>query len=191
LCLYGRPFNNPTETYRYYSLPFCHEHSTAEQEVAAAEELEEDLPEVGDGEKRAGAIRHRQRLGESIVGDRRETSPYEVSYGDSYDWRLLCEKKLSPSDLKTLKDAIHNDYFFEMFVEDLPMWGYLGDIEKEDVIVGETTESKTYLFTHLHFLIGHNHNQIVSIRVSTDVSLCLYHFQHRLIGMISHAPVIS
>merc|ERR1719506_2837052 len=29
------PFNNPTETYRYYSLPFCQKHSTEEEEQKA------------------------------------------------------------------------------------------------------------------------------------------------------------
>jgi hypothetical protein len=164
-----RPFNNPTETYRYYSLPFCHEHSSPNEEEEAALEEEVELPQV-EKEKREGAIRHRQRLGESIVGDRRETSPYEVSYGDSVEWRLLCSKELSPAELQKLKDAIHNDYFFEMFVEDLPMWGYIGDTVNEDMIVGETEGSRTYLFTHLHFYIGQNKNQIVAVRVTTDVS---------------------
>lgn len=162
------PFSNPTETYRYYSLPFCHEHSTEEEEDEAAQEENIDLP--GRGSKRLGAQRHRQRLGESIVGDRRETSPYEVSYGDSVEWRLLCKKRMLPGDLDALKEAIHNNYFFEMFVEDLPMWGYIGDVDNEDLIVGEIEGSKTFLFTHLHFQLGHNRNQIVAAKVTTDVS---------------------
>ena len=117
-----------------------------------------------------GALRHKQRLGESIVGDRRETSPYEVSYGDSVEWRLLCKKTLTKEDLTKFKEAIHNNYFFEMFVEDLPMWGYIGDVTDEDLIVGEVEGSKTYLFPHLHFYIGHNKNRIVAAKVTTDVS---------------------
>ena len=74
-------------------------------------------------------------------------------------------------DIVKLKEAIHNNYFFEMFVEDLPMWGYIGDIADEDMIVGEMIDgSKTYLFTHLNFILGHNNNQIVSAKVTTDVS---------------------
>lgn len=138
--------------------------------MEAAEEEDVVLPEGLETEKRTGAIRHSQRLGESIVGDRRETSPYEISFGDSVEWRLLCSKSLAPSELQQLKDAIHNDYFFEMFVEDLPMWGYIGDTMNEDAIIGETKESKTYLFTHLNFNIGQNRNQIVAVKVSTDVS---------------------
>lgn len=138
--------------------------------MEAAEGEDVELPEGLDTEKRAGAIRHSQRLGESIVGDRRETSPYEISFGDSVEWRLLCSKTLAPSELQQLKDAIHNDYFFEMFVEDLPMWGYIGDTMDEDMIIGETKGSRTYLFTHLHFNIGQNRNQIVAVKVTTDVS---------------------
>ena len=165
------PFNNPTETYRYYSLPFCHEHSTEEEESDAALEQDVEVVHNYQGEKQLGAQRHKQRLGESIVGDRRESSPYEVSYDDPVDWRLLCKKHLVPSDIVKLKEAIHNNYFFEMFVEDLPMWGYIGDIADEDMIVGEMMEgSKTYLFTHLNFIIGQNNNQIVSAKVTTDVS---------------------
>lgn len=137
-------------------------------EAAEDEAVEVDIPSV-ETEKRLGAQRHRQRLGESIVGDRRETSPYEISFGDSVDWRLLCKKLLRPQDIAKLKDAIHNNYFFEMFVEDLPMWGYIGDISNEDMIIGETEGSSTYLFTHLHFILGYNKNQIVAAKVTTDV----------------------
>jgi transmembrane 9 superfamily protein 1 len=132
------PFNNPTETYRYYSLPFCHEHSTEQEEEAAAVEENVDLPGV-EKQKRLGALRHKQRLGESIVGDRRESSPYEVSYGDTVDWRLLCKKQLLPKDLVAFKEAIHNYYVYEMFVEDLPLLGNISDTEDEDLIVGEVT----------------------------------------------------
>mmetsp|Transcript_1716 Transcript_1716/g.3842 ORF Transcript_1716/g.3842 Transcript_1716/m.3842 type:complete len:628 (-) Transcript_1716:1269-3152(-) len=161
------PFNNPTETYRYYSLPFCHEHSTVEEESDAAIEEDVELHKF-QGDKQLGAQRHRQRLGESIVGDRRESSPYEISFQDSVEWRMLCKKHLVPKDILKLKDAIHNNYFFEMFVEDLPMWGYIGDIEDEDMLVGETEGSKTFLFTHLNFIVGYNHNQIVSAKVTTN-----------------------
>lgn len=137
----------------------------------------ENVELVGqESEKRLGKLSHKQRFGESMVGDRRETSPYEISFGDSVEWRLLCKKLLTPADLKKLKDAIHNNYFFEMFVEDLPMWGYVGDTADEDILVGEVEGSKVYLFTHLHFFLGHNNNQIVSAKVTTDVRFGLVIF---------------
>lgn len=163
------PFNNPTETYRYYSLPFCEKHSTKEEEQEAAQEENVNVQRIA-AEARVGAIKHRQRLGESIVGDRRETSPYEITFGDTVDWRLLCKKTLSSEDLKEFKDAIHNNYFFEMFVEDLPMWGYIGDTQDENIVMGEVEGSHTYLFPHLHFTLETNENRIVAAKVTTDVS---------------------
>ena len=165
------PFNNPTETYRYYSLPFCHVHASTEEELRVAEEERERLQEelFTEEQKREGAVRHKQRMGESIVGDRRETSPYEITFLDSVEWRLLCSKTLYKEDLIKLKNAIHDTYFFEMFVEDLPMWGYIGDVTNEDFLVGEVQDSHTYLFPHLQFHLGYNNNQIVSARVTTDM----------------------
>lgn len=105
-----------------------------------------------------------------MIGDRRETSPYDISFMDSLDWRVLCKVTLKKDDLVKFKEAIHENYFFEMFVEDLPMWGYIGDFSDEDFIIGEVSGSATYLFPHLHFLLGYNKDQIVSAKVSTDVS---------------------
>ena len=165
------PFNNPTETYRYYSLPFCTEHSTKEQESEAALEQDVELSHNFRGAKIIAGERHRMRTGEHLVGDRRESSPYEVSFDDSVEWRLLCKVHVVSKDLEKFKEAINNNYFFEMFVEDLPMWGYLGDIGDEDMVAGEMMgNSKTYLFTHLNFIIGHNNKQVVSAKVTTDVS---------------------
>ena len=98
-------------------------------------------------------------------------SPYEVTFNDSVEWRLLCKSSLGTADLEKFKMAIQNNYFFEMFVEDLPMWGYIGDVTEDDVVMNELEgTSKTYLFPHLHFALGHNKNKLVSAKVTTDVS---------------------
>ena len=70
-------------------------------------------------------------------------SPYPYPFPPSpplplqVPWRQLCQSTLTPSDLLAFKDAVHNDYYFEFYVEDLPMWGYVGEIAGEDLILGE------------------------------------------------------
>ena len=49
--------------------------------------------------------------------------------------------------------AIENDYYFEMFIEDLPMWGYIGEVEGEDVLLGHLETVRRYIYPHLHFSI--------------------------------------
>lgn len=149
------PFNNPTEKYRFYSLPFCEVHKP-------------------DGKKeKKGAVRHKQRLHEAIAGDRRESSAYVVEFSEAVKDKVLCEHTLKEDDLVKFKYAIANSYYFEMYVEDLPMSGFIGDILDEDIVAQDimgTGEGKTYLFPHLQFTFGVNKNKIVSAEVRTDAS---------------------
>ena len=120
------PFNNPTETYPYYSLPFC-EHTGKQQ-------------------------RHKMAFGETLTGSRKVTAPYEVTFLDPVPWRALCEENMDAKDVRCLifyhikyfvdvliglyfllqlmdlKAAIEKDYFFEMFFDELPLWGYIGEV---------------------------------------------------------------
>lgn len=71
--------------------------------------------------------------------------------------------------MKEFKDAIEDDYFFEMFIDDLPMWGYVGEVAHEEFLLGKSIQgARVYLYPHLHFSIGFNNDQIVSANVTTD-----------------------
>ena len=58
------PYSNPTETYEYYSLPFCKPTKHTDQ----------------DG----SLIRKKQRMGEVIQGDRAVLSDYELTFKGTY-----------------------------------------------------------------------------------------------------------
>lgn len=88
--------------------------------------------------------------------------------------------------MKALKDAIEDDYFFEMLIDDLPMWGYIGEViiyyrypsylliiffqvVHEEFLLGKSIQgARVYLYPHLHFSIGFNNDQIVTANVTTD-----------------------
>jgi hypothetical protein len=128
------------------------------------------LDSIFSGEKCLGGLQYEQSFGESLFGDHLETSPYQISFLESVDWRLLCKKTtLYKNQLEKFKEVIHNNYFFEMFVEDLPVRGYIGDATDEAFLIGEVKGSKTFLFPHLHFYLGYNGDQIVAAKVTTDV----------------------
>lgn len=129
--------------YQYYSLPFC-DHAGKQK-------------------------RHKQDLGETLSGSRKVTTPYDLTFLDPVPWRSLCEEYLEAKDIKELKTAIENDYFFEMFIDDLPMWGYLGEVIHEEFLLGKSIQgARVYLYPHLHFVIGFNNDQIVTANVTTD-----------------------
>ncbi|KAH9613601.1 hypothetical protein KSS87_003195 [Heliosperma pusillum] len=91
------PYNNPQETYNYFSLPFCH-------------------PQ--------GHVAHRWGgLGEVLGGNELIDSQLSIKYKKNVDKTSMCELELDASKARQFKDAIENSYWFEFFIDDLPLWG--------------------------------------------------------------------
>ena len=51
-----------------------------------------------------------------------------------------------------------------MYYDDLPVWGFIGKVEK----VVKTGARKYFLFTHFHFEISYNDDEVIEINVSSD-----------------------
>mmetsp|Transcript_26490 Transcript_26490/g.82733 ORF Transcript_26490/g.82733 Transcript_26490/m.82733 type:complete len:600 (+) Transcript_26490:2207-4006(+) len=136
------PFNNPTETYPFYSLPYCRPEGKTKQ------------------------VKH--NIGEYLIGDRKMNAGYDITFNDDIPWRTLCTQTLQPEDVEKFADAIEHDYYFEMFVDDLPMWGFVGIVQGNEVLVGHIEGSRVLIFPHVHFTFGKNGNQIVSATLSTN-----------------------
>ena len=59
-----------------------------------------------------------------------------------------------------------SDYYFQMFYDDLPIWGFIGKLEKVSKPSG--IEVRFFIFTHVHFDVAYNADHVVEISVSTD-----------------------
>ncbi|EFJ24924.1 hypothetical protein SELMODRAFT_173941 [Selaginella moellendorffii] len=129
------PFHNPSETYQYYDLPFC----------APAE------------------VKHKKEaMGELLEGDRLVSTVYEINFKEKKDVQKLCSATLDRKDKERFRKAVENDYYFQMFFDDLPLWGFIGRFELFD-------KQKHYmLFTHVHFEVRYNGKRVIEIAVSTD-----------------------
>lgn len=132
------PYHNPTETYQFYNLPFCQ-------------------PEGGKTYKL-------EDLGEVLEGDRLVSTPYKITFRADIENKVLCKKKLSDKELGSFREAVKRDYYFQMFFDDLPVYGFIGKVEK----ILKTKEFRYFLFTHFHFDIHWNGDYIIEINVSSD-----------------------
>eukprot|EP00959_Pyramimonas_sp_CCMP1952_P395349 8284169-Pyramimonas_sp.AAC.1 len=54
----------------------------------------------------------------------------------------------------------------QMYYDDLPIWGFIGKIEK--ILRPGKPEWRYYIFTHIHFDISYNKDRVIEINVSTD-----------------------
>lgn len=140
------PFANPSEIYSYYSLPFC----------------------------RPVELQHQsQDLGELLSGDRKVRSLYEIGFKVDIPWRRLDRKKLTDDEIKLFETAVDEEYYFEMFLDNLPIWGYVGDSDKEtDLILSGSgfavPEPHKFVYTHLHFNIAYNGQNVIEVNVTAN-----------------------
>ncbi|KAG6720660.1 hypothetical protein I3843_03G072800 [Carya illinoinensis] len=132
------PFHNPSETYRYYDLPFCSPAHMQEKKEA---------------------------LGEVLNGDRLVVAPYKLEFQKDKESEIVCQKKLTWEEVSLFRNAVSKDYYFQMYYDDLPIWGFLGKVEKEG---NDPSEYKYYLTKHLQFDILYNKDRVIEIGVKSD-----------------------
>ncbi|KAF9963546.1 hypothetical protein BGZ65_002451 [Modicella reniformis] len=110
--------------------------------------------------KGEGKIEHRhETLGEALLGMELVNSGISIRFGQNKDTTPICSQRLlTPQDIKTFSYAIAHDYWFQYFVDDLPVWGMVGKRDKE-------TEQLS-LYTHQRFEFEYNGDQIISAQVT-------------------------
>lgn len=151
------PYHNRQETYLYFSLPFC------------------------NGPKETISHYH-ETLGEALQGVELEPSgiPIDFKGNNSIECHILdihvsiycitsigsisttpyCEVgPLTADKLKAFTYAVKNHYWYQMYLDDLPIWGVVGEI-------GENNEY--YILTHKKFEIGFNGKQIVDVNLTSE-----------------------
>lgn len=129
------PYHNRQETYTYFSLPFC------------------------KGTKKSISHYH-ETLGEAIQGVELEFSGMDIAFKVNVPPVGYCTLDLSQDNNDALVYAVKNHYWYQMYIDDLPIWG----------IVGEIGESKDeyYIWTHKKFEISYNQDQIVDVSLTSE-----------------------
>ena len=111
--------------------------------------------------------RKSEDLGEVLMGDRLARSPYEIDFGVDKENADLCAQFLERKEVEKFRRVVKNDYYFQMLFDDLPIWGFIGKVEKI-MRAGGAAENKYFLFTHVHFEISYNDDRVIEINLSTD-----------------------
>ncbi|XP_052772539.1 transmembrane 9 superfamily member 3-like [Mya arenaria] len=133
------PYHNRQETYSYFSLPFC------------------------EGPKKDISHYH-ETLGEALQGTELEFSGLDIDFKSEQTQVKYCEIKLTEEKYQAFVYAVRNHYWYQMYIDDLPIWGIVGEI-------GENKEY--YVWTHKKFDIGYNSKQIVDVNLTSDAKVKL------------------
>jgi len=133
------PFYNPGERYDYDQLPWpCR---SMHGKAGAAE------------------------IGSKFVGERsRAAHEYSMKYLETVVKKSLCGKvTLAPSQIKRFNYAIKRQYEYQMFIDDLPLWGKVGFMRQ-----GMNSQIKHYLITHRDFHILYNKDRVIACNLTRE-----------------------
>mmetsp|Transcript_3522 Transcript_3522/g.12287 ORF Transcript_3522/g.12287 Transcript_3522/m.12287 type:complete len:598 (+) Transcript_3522:93-1886(+) len=136
------PYENPQETYSYYTLPFCRLNADKWQS------------------KWAG-------LGEALEGNSLVKSDYGISFKHDVEKALNCAVKLDKRSLDMFQYAVSNHYWFNLVLDELPMWAMVGEV-RESKLGNHSGDDEKYIFTHKHFSIAYNGDRIIEVNLTND-----------------------
>ena len=141
------PYANPQEIYSYFSLPFCRTTTAMgeKQDIATklgAEQYEYPLKDAGS-------------LSELMGGyDWQQFADFTRNYPDGQSQTFECTTDvLSEKQAEQFSRAVKERYFYQLFVEDLPIWGMVGEMvptlqsERDEHNLGSHTTLSASLFT--------------------------------------------
>ena len=74
--------------------------------------------------------------------------------------------------MKEFKDAIEDDYFFEMLIDDLPVWGYIGEVREMAILYLFIFIYILTIYTNISIYINFNIN--IYINYITSITTLLY-----------------
>ncbi|CAL5358458.1 unnamed protein product [Camellia sinensis] len=137
------PYNNPQETYNYYSLPFCHP--------------------IGEMAHKWGG------LGEVLGGNELIDSQIDIKFQKNMEKTTICDLELDEAKVKQFKDAIESSYWFEFFMGmlrtyDLPLWGFVGNLHPDK----NSDNNKHVLYTHKNIIVKYNKDQIIHVNLTQE-----------------------
>lgn len=78
---------------------------------------------------------------------------------------VYCKIELNDEKLKAFIYAVKNRYWYQMFVDDLPIWGVVGEVDEN--------KGEYYIYSHKKFDLAFNGNQIVDVNMTTEGKVLL------------------
>jgi transmembrane 9 superfamily protein 3 len=143
------------ETYHYDDMPFCRPADTEPTHKAYG-------------------------IGEILEGNELVDSGLEFKYAQDTAKAAYCSQTLSEKDVKFFKAAISNHYWYQLYLDDLPMWGMVGQIlgTAEELAALEkqaasgkgdisAASSQVYMYTHKKFSIASNGHHVIEVNLTS------------------------
>jgi len=150
------PYHNPQETYAFYSLPFC---------IPKGKELKQKSDSIGA----------------ALDGNELRDSGILIRFKDDVTDAKLCEIEFTEEVAEVFTDAVKNHYWYQLYLDELPMWGMVGQMEGSAAVPGSSNvaggaevpnlsssgNARAFFYTHKAFSISYNQNHIIQVNLTS------------------------
>lgn len=167
------PYANPQEAYEYYTLPYC-------------------APQTKHHPDKDGGLFNQwklQSIGEHLSGHALRHSGHDVTFDRKDKTESCTAPALTESDASKFAHAIQHRWFYQMYLDDLPVWGMVGELLPATGANKVTLNVKTkddkdrlehvselenlgdlvpYVYTTRNLVIQYNNDQIVQVDLTSD-----------------------
>lgn len=168
------PYANPQEAYQYYTLPYC-----------APDTKHHPESDGGTGRWNEWKI---HTMGEHLGGHALRHSGHDITFLQTNASPEKCTTKpLTKEQAAHFSKAIQHRWFYQMYLDDLPVWGMVGEMlpkadkfttkEKDDLDRldhmtdlrdDEIANLHPYVYTNRNLVISYNKDQIVKVDLTSD-----------------------
>ncbi|CAL5427770.1 unnamed protein product [Camellia sinensis] len=113
----------------------------------------------------------KESLGEVLNGDRLASAPYKIDFLVEKDAELACKKKLKKEEVSQFRTALAQDYYIQMYFDDMPVWAFIGQVDRP--YLAEKNDYKYLFFTHMVFEFLYNKEHVIEITARIDQSFVI------------------
>lgn len=78
----------------------------------------------------------------------------------------ICELTLDKSSAAAFSGAVDEHYWYQMYLDDLPIWGMVGEIYKGEGAADKDTNK--FIFTHRRFTISFNADRVIEVSLTSE-----------------------
>jgi transmembrane 9 superfamily protein 3 len=126
-------------------------------------------------------------MGEHLGGHALRHSGHDITFLQSSEAEKCATKALTKDEAEQFKQAVQHRWFYQMYIDDLPVWGMVGEMlskadkfqvkEKDDLQrldhMQDLSDSQVkdlhpYVYTKRNLVISYNKDQIVKVDLTSD-----------------------
>jgi transmembrane 9 superfamily protein 3 len=129
------PYDNPQETYSYDILGLC--------------------------KPAMKVIRHKaSSLGVVLEGDQVSDSGIPIAFQREVTSTPLCSQTFTADSAEALSRAIRRDYWYQLYVDELPVWAMVGPRAEPG--------GPALVYTHRHFTVATNGDRVIEVNLTSS-----------------------